>query len=193
MGLYAWARAQHERKDGEEESFSSSKLSLLNHSNQSSLETLLAAPQACSTKQDNSTTKRSTIQKQKKSISRQHCFFTAPNHIVEIPFSIPWNPLPLPDNLQYFSLISKKSSLNVFLSWHAKYLTWITLPLEKYIKSWSHCWNISSKILNAFRITFLSPAFSNQSIPLLNWVLHAFTVQIGQCLAIMFYTGFKRV
>lgn len=108
-------------------------------------------------------------------------------------FSIPWNPLPLPDNLQHFSLISKKSSLNVFLSWHATYLTWIILPLQKYIKSWNHCWNISLKILNAFRITFLSPAFSNQSIPLLNWVLHAFTVQISQCLAIKFYTGFKRI
>lgn len=190
MGLYAWARAQHERKDGEEESFSSSKLSLLNHSNQSSLETLLAAPQACSTKQDNSTTKWSTIQKWKKFISRQHYSFTAPNHIAEIPFSIPWNPLLLPDNLQYFSLISKKSSLNAFLSWHAKYLTWIIISLQNYIKSWRHCWNISLKILNVFRITSLSPAFSNQSVPLLNQVLHAFTVQISQSLAIKFYTGF---
>lgn len=42
------------------------------------------------------------------------------------------------------------------------------------------------KILNAFRITFLNPAFSNQSIPLLNCVLHACTVQTSQCLAIKF-------
>lgn len=153
----------------------------------------LLLPRPAVQKQDNSTTKWSTIQKQKKSISRQHYFFTAPDHIAEIPCSIPWNLLPLPDNLQYFSLISKKSSLNVFLSWHAKFLTWIILSLQKYIKSWSHCWNISLKILNTFRMKFLSPAFSNQSIPLLNRVLHALTVQISQCLAINFYTGFKRI
>lgn len=42
------------------------------------------------------------------------------------------------------------------------------------------------KIHNAFRITFLSPAFSNQSTPLLNCVLHTWTVQTSQCLAIKF-------
>ena len=151
MGLYAWARAQHERKDGEEESFSSSKLSLLNHSNQSSLETLLAAPQACNTKQDNSTTKWSTIQKQKKSISRQYYFFAAPNHSAEVPFLIPWNPLPLPDNLQYFSLISKKSSLNVLLSWHAKYLTRVILSLHQVLKLMFQQWLQSTSCVYIFK------------------------------------------
>lgn len=46
-------------------------------------------------------------------------------------FSIFWNPLPLPDNLQYLSLTFKKFSLNVFLSWHVKYLTWTILSLQK--------------------------------------------------------------
>jgi hypothetical protein len=53
IGLYACARAQHERREGDEESFSSSRLNRLSHSSQSSLETLLAAPQACDPTGDN--------------------------------------------------------------------------------------------------------------------------------------------
>ncbi|KAL0603437.1 hypothetical protein AAY473_025433 [Plecturocebus cupreus] len=49
----ACARAQQERREGDDESFSSSRLSRLSHSSQSSLETLLAAPHACDPTDDN--------------------------------------------------------------------------------------------------------------------------------------------
>ena len=45
-GLYDCARAQHDRRAGEGDSFSNSTLRRLNHSIQSSLDSLLPAPRA---------------------------------------------------------------------------------------------------------------------------------------------------
>jgi len=46
-GMYVCARDQQERRAGEDDSFSKTTLRRLNHSSQSSLDTFLAAPQAC--------------------------------------------------------------------------------------------------------------------------------------------------
>lgn len=46
-GIYVCARDQQERSAGEDDSFSKTTLRRLNHSSQSSLDTFLAAPHAC--------------------------------------------------------------------------------------------------------------------------------------------------
>lgn len=46
-GIYVCARDQQERNAGEDDSFSKTTLRRLNHSSQSSLDTFLAAPHAC--------------------------------------------------------------------------------------------------------------------------------------------------